>query len=417
LKGSALTHVAWPAEIEDLRLRTREFIRGVVKAAEPAPGERLDPDTRVQLQRAAKEAGVFAPHVPTTYGGQGVPVEHWSPIFQEAGYSPIGPSVLNCMAPDEGNMHMLNLIATEEQKKRYLEPLASGDVRSCFAMTEPHPGAGSDPDGLRTRARRVAGGWLIDGHKRFISGANVAGFCIVMARTDAYGPNPAGATMFLVPMDMPGVRVGAQIHTVDRYIDGGHPHLHLEGVRVDDDAVLGEPGHGFRYAQVRLGPARLTHCMRWLGLARRSLDIALDRAERRDIFGSPIRSLGLAQNLIAESVIDIETSDAIITKTAALLETDPRAGSAMSSMAKVHCSEAIFRVIDRAIQLCGGDGVSDGLPLAQYLNEVRPFRIYDGPNETHKWAIARRASNARRKAVAGGEVFQGEAIFRDAGPH
>jgi acyl-CoA dehydrogenase len=417
-----LTHVAWPAEVEDLRLRTRAFIRGVVMAAEPAPGDRLDPDTRAHLQREARAAGVFAPHVPTTHGGQGVAVEHWSPIFQEAGYSPIGPSVLNCMAPDEGNMHLLNLVATEQQKQRYLEPLASGAVRSCFAMTEPHPGAGSDPDGLQTRARRIEGGWLIDGHKRFISGANGAAFSIVMARTDAdatgpSGTSPAGATMFLVPMDTPGVRVGAQIHTVDRYIDGGHPHLHFEGVRVDDDAVLGEPGQGFRYAQVRLGPARLTHCMRWLGLARRSLDIALDRADQREIFGAPLRSLGLAQHLIAESVIDLETSDAIITKTAALLETDPRAGSALSSVAKVHCSEAIFRVIDRAIQLCGGDGVSDGLPLAQYLNEVRPFRIYDGPNETHKWAIARRASNARRKAADAGELFQGEALVHDDGPH
>jgi acyl-CoA dehydrogenase len=145
--------------------------------------------------------------------------------------------------------------------------------------------------------------------------------------------------------------------------------------------------------------------MRWLGLARRALDIALDRAERRELFGSPLKDLGMAQEMIAQSVIDIETSDAIITKTGFLLETDPRAGSALSSVAKVHCSEAIFRVIDRAIQICGGDGVSDGLPLASYLNEVRPFRIYDGANETHKWAIARRASSHRRAAVADGEPY------------
>lgn len=143
--------------------------------------------------------------------------------------------------------------------------------------------------------------------------------------------------------------------------------------------------------------------MRWLGLARRATDIALDQAERRELFGSPLRDLGLAQQLIADSVIDIETSDAIITKTARLLESEPKAGSALSSVAKVHCSEAVYRVIDRAIQLCGGDGVSERLPLAQYLNEVRPFRIYDGSNETHRWAIARRASNQRRKAVQAGE--------------
>jgi acyl-CoA dehydrogenase len=407
-----MSHLNWPEEIETLRRRTRRFVRDVLMGEEPTPGDRLPDATLRRLQVAAKEAGVFAPHVPQEYGGQGVPIESWSPILQEAGYSPIGPSVLNCMAPDEGNMHMLNLIATEEQKQRFLAPLAAAEVRSCFGMTEPHPGAGSDPAALRTTARRRNGRWVIDGEKRFISGANGAAFCILMACTDEDDPAPAGATMFLVPMETPGVRVGTQIHTVDRYIAGGHPHVHFEDVEVGDDAILGEVGLGFRYAQVRLGPARLTHCMRWLGLARRSLDIALDRAEVRELFGAPLMAHGLAQNLIAESVIDLETSDAIITKTAALLESDPKAGSAMSSIAKVHCSEAIFRVIDRAVQLCGGDGVSDGLPLAQYLNEVRPFRIYDGPNETHKWAIARRASSARRKAVATGETFQGASVTR-----
>lgn len=394
-----------PASIEDLRARTREFIRSTVIPAEPRPGERLEQATRDRLQAAAKAAGVFAPHVPTEFGGQGVPIEYWSPIFQEAGYSPIGPSALNCMAPDEGNMHMLNLIATDAQKQRYLVPLASGACRSCFAMTEPHPGAGSDPAALLTAASKVEGGWSISGHKRFISGADGAAFCIVIARNQAVGDSPAGATMFLVDMDNPGLRLGEHIHTIDRAIDGGHPHVYFENCFVEDAAVLGEVGLGFKYAQVRLGPARLTHCMRWLGLARRSLDIALDRSERRELFGSPMKNLGLAQELIAQSVIDIETSDAIITKTAALLESDPKAGSAMSSIAKVHCSEAIYRVVDRAIQLCGGDGVSDGLPLASYLSEVRPFRIYDGANETHKWAISRRASSRRKAAVEAGEPY------------
>lgn len=391
-----------PPEVEELRLRTRDFIRNVVVPAEPGPDVRLSEELRVTLMAAAKEAGVFAPHVPREYGGQGVPIEHWSPILQEAGYSPIGPSVLNCMAPDEGNMHMLNLIATDAQKQRYLAPLAAGDVRSCFAMTEPHPGAGSDPAALLTEAVRVEGGWLINGHKRFISGAEVASFAIVMARNEASDGVPAGATMLLVDMDNPGIRIGAQIHAIDRAIAGGHPHVHFEDCFVADDAVLGAPGEGFRYAQVRLGPARLTHCMRWLGLARRSLDIVLDRVNEREIFGHKMAELGIAQEMLAQSVIDVETSDAIITKTAVLLETDPKAGSAMSSIAKVHCSEAIFRVIDRAIQLCGGDGVTDRLPLASFMNEVRPFRIYDGSNETHKWAISRRAASRRRKEVAAG---------------
>jgi acyl-CoA dehydrogenase len=403
MRGSTVPHTL-PAEIDDLRRRTRVFVRDVVVPREPRPGERMTQQTRDELQAAAKEAGVFAPHVPVEYGGQGLAIEHWSPVFQEAGYSPIGPSALNCMAPDEGNMHMLELIATEEQKRRYLTPLAAGEARSCFGMTEPHPGAGSDPAALRTTAVRRGDRWVIDGQKRFISGAIGAAFCIVMARTE-----DGGATMFLVDMDNPGLRIGEPIHTIDRYIDGGHPHVHLDGCEVPDEAVLGEVGQGFRYAQVRLGPARLTHCMRWLGLARRSLDIALDRAGSRELFGSALKDLGLTQNLIAESVIDIETSDAIITKTAHLLASDPKAGSALSSVAKVHCSEAIHRVIDRAVQICGGDGVSDGLPLAQYLNDVRPFRIYDGTNETHKWAISRRASGRRAREVEAGEPFRGGA--------
>jgi acyl-CoA dehydrogenase len=389
--------------VEELRLRTREFVRTHVMLAEPAPGDRLDPEVRGRLMALAKGAGVFAPHLPVEYGGQGLPIRDWSPVFQEAGYSPIGPSVLNCMAPDEGNAHLLELIATPAQKERYLAPLAAGEIRSCFAMTEPHPGAGSDPGALLTEATRVEGGWSITGHKRFISGADGAAFTIVMARNAESDGVSAGATMLLVDMDHSGVRLGEHIHTIDRAIAGGHPHLFFEDCVVPDDAVLGEPGAGFRYAQARLGPARLTHCMRWLGLARRSLDIALDRADEREMFGARLRDLGLAQELIAQSVLDIETSDAIITKTAELLESDPRAGSALSSVAKVHCSEAIYRVIDRAIQLCGGDGVSDRLPLASYLNEVRPFRIYDGANETHKWAISRRASSRRRRAVEAGE--------------
>lgn len=391
------------AEVEDLTRRTRQFILDVVIPSEPAPGERLEQPLRERLQAEARKAGVFAPHVSKEFGGQGVPLPLWSPVFQAAGYSPIGPSVINCMAPDEGNMHMLGLIATDEQKRKYLAPLASGAIRSVFAMTEPHPGTGSDPAQLQTTATRVDGGWSITGHKRFISGAEGASFGIVMTRNDASDGVPEGATMLLVDIDNPGMRVGEHIHTIDRAIDGGHPHVYFEDCFVPDSAVLGTAGEGFRYAQVRLGPARLTHCMRWLGLARRALDISLDRAENRVIFGSPIKELGLAQELIAQSVIDIETSDAIITKTAELLESDPKAGSAMSSVAKVHCSEAIFRVIDRAIQICGGDGVSDNLPLASYANEVRPFRIYDGSNETHKWAISRRASSTRRRAVENGE--------------
>lgn len=381
----------------DLLARTRAFIAETVIPAEPAWGQTLADDVLAGLRGAAREAGVYAPHAAREYGGLGLPLREWSPVLQAAGYSPIGPAVLNCMAPDEGNMSLLERVATTDQQERYLRPLVAGSIRSSFAMTEPHPGAGSDPAALRTSARRVVGGWSVTGSKRFISGAELAAFAIVMARTEEDGD--AGATLFLVPLDAAGVSVGPAIRTIESAIAGGHPHVEFRDVFVPDADVLGRPGEGFRYAQVRLGPARLTHCMRWLGLARRSFDIALDRANERELFGAKLSDLGVAQALIADSAIDIETSDALIDRAARVIEEDPKAGAALSSIAKVHCSEAIWRVIDRAVQLCGGDGVSSGLPLIEYLNEVRPFRIYDGSSETHRWAIARRAARARARAT------------------
>jgi acyl-CoA dehydrogenase len=374
--------------------RTRAFVREVCIPAESRfDGHELDPGLRAELLAAARDAGVFAPHVPAEYGGQGLDIRGWSTVFEEAGYSLLGPQALNCAAPDEGNMHMLELIATDEQKERYLRPLAAGQIRSCFAMTEPHPGAGSDPAALATSARPVGDGWAIDGDKRFISGADGAAFAICMARA------PEGATMFLIDADNPGWQVGRRMSTTDSVFAGGHSEVALRDCRVAPDAVLGEVGQGFRYAQVRLGPARLTHCMRWLGLARRALDIALDRAAERELFGSRLAELGLAQGLIADSVIDIEASRALIRTAADALDAGSPARHE-TSIAKVFVAEAVFRVIDRSLQLTGGDGVSHDLPLARFLNEARPFRIYDGPSETHRWAIARRA--ARTRAQEGG---------------
>jgi acyl-CoA dehydrogenase len=375
--------------LTELTERTRAFVRDVCIPAEPRfSGHEVDPALRAELQAAAREAGVFAPHVPHALGGHGLDIRGWSAIFEEAGYSLLGPVALNCAAPDEGNMHLLEVVATDEQQRRYLAPLAAGEIRSCFAMTEPHPGAGADPAALATTAHKVDGGWSITGDKRFISGAQGAAFAICMART------PEGATMFLVDEDHPGFRVGRRMETTDTVFAGGHSEVRFEDCVVADAAVLGEVGEGFRYAQVRLGPARLTHCMRWLGLARRALDIALDRAAERELFGSRLEELGLAQGLIADSVIDIEASRALIRSAAETLDSG-KSGRHETSVAKVFVAEAVFRVIDRAIQLTGGDGVTHDLPLARYLNEARPFRIYDGPSETHRWAIARRASRAR----------------------
>jgi acyl-CoA dehydrogenase len=380
-----------PRDVADLAERTRVFVADVCIPAEARfTGHEPDPALRSELQAAAREAGVFAPHVPREFGGLGLDIRGWSVVFEDAGYSLLGPTALNCAAPDEGNMRLLEVVASPEQKGRYLGPLARGETRSCFAMTEPHPGAGSDPEALATTARPLDGGWVIDGTKRFISGAEGAAFAICMARA------PQGATMFLVDADNPGMVVGRRMLTTDTVFAGGHSEVEFRECFVSPEAVLGSVGEGFRYAQVRLGPARLTHCMRWLGLARRALDIALDRAAERELFGARLDELGLAQGLIADSVIDLEASRALIRWAASTLDAG-RPGRHETSIAKVFVAEAVFRVIDRALQLTGGDGVTHDLPLARFLNEVRPFRIYDGPSETHRWAIARRASRDRAR--------------------
>ncbi|KOV53283.1 acyl-CoA dehydrogenase [Streptomyces sp. AS58] len=382
--------------IADLRDRTAAFVRDTVLPAELAmlrgPGS-PDDTLRLELQRAAREAGVFAPTVPTGHGGLGLDVRGQSVILEEAGYSLLGPLALNCAAPDEGNMHLLEKVATDAQRERFLKPLALGEIRSCFAMTEPAPGAGSDPSQLLTTAHRTDGGWVIDGRKWFITGADGSAFAIVMARTGGTDGTPE-ATMFLVPSDTPGFRLVRHVPTLDAGFTGGHCEIELSGCTVGDDAVLGEAGKGFSYAQVRLAPARLTHCMRWLGLARRAHDIALDHASGRTAFGSRLGDLGMVQQLIADNEIDIAASRALIREAAWALDAG-RSGKRETSVTKTFVAEAVGRVVDRAIQICGALGVSGDLPLAAYLREVRAFRIYDGPSEVHRWSIARRALRNR----------------------
>ena len=343
---------------------------------------------RQQLQSGARERGLLAPHVSKEWGGHGLGLVDRAPVFEAAGYSLFGPLALNIAAPDEGNMHLLEEVATEAQKQKYLAPLAAGEVRSAFAMTEPAPGAGSDPSMLRTRAEKVDGGWKIDGHKWFITGATGASFFICMARTGD-GASGDGATMFLVDADNPGVRVQRSIDTLDEAMIGGHGEVFFENCVVSDDDVLGEVNKGFRYAQVRLGPARLTHCMRWLGIAIRSHHIALDRALDRQAFGKNLAELGMIQQMIADNEIDIAAARGLITQACWELDQGGHASQSVS-IAKTFSAEAVWRVVDRSLQMCGSLGVSGDILLSRFLREVRPFRIYDGPSETHRWAIARR---------------------------
>lgn len=394
--------LSYSDHVRDLIARTEQFVRDEVLPVEDAHGGDITAAggdvIRTDLQKAAKAAGVFAPHAPVEYGGHGLNMSDRAPVFEAAGYSLFGPTALNIAAPDEGNVHMLAHIASDEQKQQFLAPLAAGDVRSAFAMTEPAPGAGADPNALNTRAEKVSGGWKINGRKHFITGADGAGFFIVMARTSGESGQRGGATMFLAPADTAGLKVGRHIDTLDRSMIGGHCEVDFEDLFVPDSAVLGEVDQGFAYAQVRLGPARMTHVMRWLGAARRGHDTAVRYVAEREGFGSRLGDLGMIQKMIADNEIDIAATRALLVQACWELDQGSHAANA-TSIAKTFAAEAIFRIVDRSAQMCGGLGVSEDLPIARLTREVRPFRVYDGPSEVHRWAIAKRAVGAVRKAA------------------
>jgi alkylation response protein AidB-like acyl-CoA dehydrogenase len=293
-------------------------------------------------------------------------------------------------------MHLLDHVATPAQRERYLRPLVTGASRSAFVMTEPAPGAGADPSALRTRAMRVDGGWLLNGHKWFITGADGASFYIVMARTSGEpGEHVAGggATMFLVPSGRPGVVVVRHIATVDRSMLGGHCEMRFTDVFVPDEDVLGGVDEGFRCAQVRLGPARMTHVMRWTGAAQRAHELAVDYVARREAFGVRLADLGMVQAMIADNEIDLAATRALLIEACRELD-DGEPATKSTSIAKTFAAEALDRVADRAVQMCGASGVSSELPVAKLAREIRPFRIYDGPSEVHRWSIAKRVVRA-----------------------
>jgi acyl-CoA dehydrogenase len=353
-------------------------------------------ETVEALRARARSAGVYGPQLPADLGGLGLDWRGTALALEEAGASLLGPLALNCAAPDEGNMHLLARIARPEQRERYLRPLAEGRTRSCFAMTEPAPGAGSDPTMLRTRATRDGDGWSIDGRKWFVTGADGAAFAIVMARTSDDRDPRRGATMFLVDAGTPGFEVVRRIGSLDHGFLGGHCELRFERCRVPDEAVLGEVDLGFEYAQVRLAPARLTHCMRWLGAARRALEIASANAGQRSSGGRTLGEHQMVQAQLADSAIELHAARLMIWHAAWMLDTGDPAREE-SSMAKVFVAEVAGRVVDRAIQLCGALGVSDDLPLGVLYRELRAFRIYDGPSEVHRAAIARRVLRRARR--------------------
>lgn len=390
------------AQQADLAARIRAFVEREVIPEEPAlftPGG-VSWDVVMALREKARAAGVYGPQLPKHFGGLGLDWRGVAVTFEEAGTSLLGPLALNCAAPDEGNMHLLENVATPAQRTKYLEPLAAGQIRSCFAMTEPAPGAGADPTMLRSKARRDGDFWVIDGHKWYITGADGAAFAIAMVRTSD-DPDPRrGATMLLVDAGTPGFEIVRHIPSLDQTFPGGHCEVRFTNCRVPLDAVLGEPDLGFAYAQSRLVPARLTHCMRWLGIARRSLEIAAEHAVNRTSGGKTLGEHQMVQSMLADSQIDLDAARLLIWQACwALDQGKPARGE--SSAAKVFVAEAVHRVVDRAIQVCGALGISEDLPLSLFYREVRPFRVYDGPSEVHRVAVARRvlrAAQGRLKA-------------------
>lgn len=389
-----------PDDLRALQTRVENFVRDAIIPFES--DSRLTPhgptdELRRELNALAREAGLLVPHLPEEWGGLGLDHRGQAVIFEAAGYSTLGPLAMNIAAPDEGNMHLMERVATQRQKDRWLGPLARAETRSCFSMTEPHPGSGSDPGMLATTYRKVDGGYRIDGKKWLITGAVGAAFTIIMAR-EAQSPDGAPrATMFLADMDTPGIRVDRTLDTLDSSFPGGHCEVSFHDLFVPDEDVLGEEGEGFRYAQVRLAPARLTHCMRWLGAARRAHDIATGYARARHAFGKPLIEHEGTGFALADNELDLHTARLVIGHTAWVLDQGQK-GRHESSVAKVICSEAIWRVVDRSVQVLGGLGVTGDTVVERIFRDVRPFRIYDGPSEVHRWSIARRLARGPREA-------------------
>ncbi len=379
-----------PTEVCSLRDRVRAFVdREVVPLERQFIAGPPDAKTIARLRLTARAEEIYGPHLERRYGGLELDWRGIAVVFEAAGRSLFGPLALNAAFPDEGNMHLLRVVATPAQRERYLEPLAKGLVRSCFAMTEPPPGAGSDPGMLSTRARRVRKGWRIDGEKWFISGAAGAAFSLCLARTSDDPDRRRGATMFLVDNDNPGMVVQRRLETLDSATPGGHCVVTFENCEVGDDAVLGQVDEGFRSAQIRLAPARLTHCMRWLGIAARAQELAVRYAAERSSFGKRLSEHQGAAFQLADSEIELHAARLMIWHAAWLLDQGEQARHE-SSMAKTFVAEAVFRAVDRAMQICGALGSSGDSVLARLWREIRPFRIYDGPSEVHRMAIAAR---------------------------
>jgi acyl-CoA dehydrogenase len=383
-----------PPELDELRRRVAGFVRDEVLPAESDVTEEDFDQVLEGLRKKARDAGLWTPHLPEEWGGLGVGPLGMALISQECGVSGLASLALNAMAPDEGNMHLLLHAGTEEQKERYLRPLAAAEVRSCFAMTE--QAAGSDPTLLRARAVDDGDGWVIEGEKWFISGANGAAFAIVVAVTDPDAENRyLRHSLFLVDADNPGWKVIREIPVMGTEGPGGHCEVRLERCRVPADAMLGDRAMGLALAQARLGPARLAHAMRWIGVAQRALDLAARRALEREAFGRRLAEHQAVQWMLADSGTQLYAARLMVLHAASKIEAGEDFRQEVAFV-KVFVSEALGDIVDRALQIHGSLGYSGDLPLERFYRDARAARIYDGPSEVHRMVIARNLLKAAK---------------------
>jgi len=383
--GRATDH-AERRDVNTIANAVERFVRDVVIPYERDPrwGSHGPADALVaEMRDKARAAGVLTPHI--LPDGSHLSQRETALVLKKSGLSPLGPVAVNTAAPDEGNMYLLGKIGSPGQKERFLQPLIAGHTRSAFFMTEPWEtdGAGSDPSMLKTTARRDGHHWVINGRKRLITGAVGASVAIIMARSED------GACMFLVELPNPAIVVEHIPHTIDGTMPGGHATIRIDELRVPEEQMLGQSGEGFAYAQLRLSPARLSHCMRWHGCATRANEIAVDYACRRQAFGKPLIDHEGVGFKLADNLIDLKQTELMIDWCAGVLD-DGSTGTVESSMTKSSVSETLFQVADRCVQVMGGAGVTGDTVVELIFRELRAFRIYDGPTEVHKWSLARK---------------------------
>jgi len=373
----------------------REFVREEIWPLETLDlsMEQLD-RAMAPLKERVKERGLWAAHLDPELGGQGFGQVKLGLMHEILGTSPYAPFAFGNQAPDSGNSEILALAGTEEQKERWLYPLLEGDLRSAFSMTEPDT-AGSDPTLLRTRAERDGDGWVLNGHKWFSSNASIADFLIVMAVTNPEAHRYQRASMFVVPVDTPGVEIVRDVPTMEHPADsygklGNHAEILYRDVRLGPEALLGAEGAGFLIAQQRLVPGRIHHCMRWLGVARRAFDMLCERAVSREAFGSLLADKQTVQNWIADSAAQMQATRLMTLHAAWKMDTEGSSAARQDvSLIKFYGAEALHDVVDRALQIHGSLGYSTDMPLEAMYRYARAARFYDGPDEVHRQSVAR----------------------------